>query len=173
MTYHIRVHVTQTGSRDVAIHDIDQYDFVFPSVNRRPTSSSTSAPTRCRRATPRSTGRSPARSSWRPTASTRHPADNGIAIPQAGDGEGPLYYRLDLRAFLALVGDPTKTWNSIGIGKHGVSNGNGVLAHSPNICSSNSSGTYMGLVAFVQNGNQVPHGPSPTRSDWPTRSSRW
>jgi hypothetical protein len=83
--------------------------------------------------------------------------DNGIATPQATDGEGPLYYRLDLRAFSPLVDDPSKTWNSIGIQKHGISNGNGVLAHSPNICSSNSSGTYMGLVAFVQNGNQVPH----------------
>jgi hypothetical protein len=37
MSYRIRVHVTQTGSRDVAIHDIDQYDFVFPPVSRRPT----------------------------------------------------------------------------------------------------------------------------------------
>jgi hypothetical protein len=159
MSYHIRVHVTQTGSRDVAIHDIDEYDFVFPSgqpasdliINER----TNAVPARYTKVYRPFT--SPiVLATYREYADTL--ADNGIATAQAaGDGEGPLYYRLDLKAFLALVADPTKTWNSIGIGKHGVSNGNGVLAHSPNICSSNSSGTYMGLVAFVQNGNQVPH----------------
>src|SRR5262249_49165759 len=31
MAHHIRVHITRTGSRQVATHDIKQYDFVFPS----------------------------------------------------------------------------------------------------------------------------------------------
>ena len=48
---------------------------------------------------------------------------------------------------------PSGTVWSTGLQNPGVSNGNGVLAQSPNICTSNSSGTYMGLVAFVQNGN--------------------
>lgn len=31
MRHHIRVHVTRTGSRDIATHDLSQYDFVFLS----------------------------------------------------------------------------------------------------------------------------------------------
>ena len=158
MAHHISVHVTRTGSRDVAVHDIDQYDFVFPSgqpaadliINDR----TNAVPGRYTKVYRPFT--SPiVLATYREDAETL--ADNGVATAQDGSGaEGALYYRLDLKAFLELVADPDKTWNAIGIQRHGVSNGNRVLAHSPNICSSNSSGTYMGLVAFVRNGNRIP-----------------
>jgi hypothetical protein len=158
MANHIKVHVTRTGSRDVAIHDIDEYDFVFPSgqpaadliIQDR----TNAVPNRYTKVYRPFT--SPiVLATYREYAETL--ADNGIAAAQGDqDRAEALYYRLDLNAFLALVAKPGTSWNSIGIQQHGVSNGNGVLAQSPNICSSNSSGTYMGLVAFVQNGNKLP-----------------
>jgi hypothetical protein len=158
MTHHISVHVTRTGSRDVAVHDIDQYDFVFPSgqpaadlIIRERTNAVPGRYTKVYRPFT-----SPiVLATYREYAETL--ADNAVATPEGESGTGEaLYYRLDLNAFLDLVADRATTWNSIGIQRHGVSNGNGVLANSPNICSSNSSGTYMGLVAFVRNGNKLP-----------------
>jgi hypothetical protein len=156
LAHHIRVHITQTGSRDVAVHDIEQYDYVFPSgqpaadliLNDR---NSTTPPKYVRVFRPFT---SPViLATYREYAETLRA--NGIATPQDSSPD-PLYYRLDLAKFLDLVAVPGTTWNTIGLQKTGVSNGNGILAHSPNICSSNSSGTYMGLVAFVENGNQIP-----------------
>jgi hypothetical protein len=157
MRHHITVHVTRTGSRDVAIHDVDAYDFVFPSgqpaadliINDR----TNAVPQKFTKVYRPFT--SPiVLATYREYAETLRA--NGIAEVQADDNGDRLYYRLDLKAFLDLVGVDGTTWNSIGIQQHGVANGNGILAHSPNICSSNSSGTYMGLVAFVENGNQIP-----------------
>jgi hypothetical protein len=158
MAHHIRVHVTMTGSRDVAIHDISGYDFVFPSGQP---AADLVIGDRANSTPPKFT------KVYRPftspivLATYREYAETlrgkGIAVPEDGSGSAdPLYYRLDLKAFLDLVAVDGLTWNSIAIQQHGVSNGNGILAHSPNICSSNSSGTYMGLVAFVENGNQIP-----------------
>jgi hypothetical protein len=158
LAHHIRVHVTLTGSRDVAVHDIGGYDFVFPSgqpaadliINER---NSPTAPKFTKVYRPFT---SPViLATYREYAETLR--SNGIAVPENDpDSTEPLYYRLDLKAFLDLVAVDGRTWNSIGIQQHGVSNGNGILAHSPSICDSNSSGTYMGLVAFVENGNQLP-----------------
>jgi len=157
LAHHIRVHITQTGSRDVAVHDIEGYDFVFPSgqpaadlvLNDR----TNSAPPKFTKVYRPFT--SPViLATYREYAETLR--TNGIATPQDASDPQPLYYQLDLKRFLDLVAVNGKTWNSIGIQHAGVSNGNGILAHSPNICSSNSSGTYMGLVAFVENGNDIP-----------------
>jgi hypothetical protein len=157
LTHHIRVHITQTGSRDVAVHDIEGYDFVFPSgqpaadliINDR----DNAVPPKYLRVFRPFT--SPViLATYREYAETLRA--NGIAAPQDPSDPQPLYYQLDLKKFLDLVAVDGKTWNSIGIQRTGVSNGNGILANSPNICSSNSSGTYMGLVAFVENGDQIP-----------------
>ncbi len=157
MAHHLRVHITSTGSRDVARYDIGSYDFVFPSgqpaadliIKDR---SNASPPLFTRIYRPFT---SPiVLATYREYAETLRA--KGIAAPQEGsDPERPLYYQLDLKSFLEVVA-AGKSWNDIGIKNFGVSNGNAVLAHSPNVCSSNSSGTYMGLVAFVQHGNQVP-----------------
>jgi hypothetical protein len=154
LAHHIRVHITQTGSRDVAVNDIAPYDFVFPSgqpaadliISKRANGQYTKvyAPFT-----------SPiVLATYREYAQTL--VANGIATPQDPSAPDPLYYRLDLKKFLDLVAVEGRTWNSIGIQQTGVSNGNGILAQSPSVCSSNSAGTYMGLVAFVENGNRIP-----------------
>ncbi|WP_254550184.1 hypothetical protein [Catellatospora tritici] len=158
MRHHLQVHVTRTGSRDVALHDLAGYDVVFPSGQQ----SADLIIAQRQSATPPAYTRvyrpftSPiVLATYREYAEALSAAD--IAEPQRGAPAGQsLYYTLDLAKFLDVAANPTKTWNSLGLTDFGVSNGNAVLAHSPNICSSNSSSTYMGLVAFVSNGNRVP-----------------
>ncbi|WP_212824409.1 hypothetical protein [Catellatospora sp. TT07R-123] len=158
MRHHLQVHVTRTGSRDVALHELAGYDVVFPSgqpsadlIIAQRQSQSPPAYTRVYRPFT-----SPiVLATYREYAQTLEAAK--IATPLAGAPEGhSLYYSLDLAKFLAAAADPAMTWNKLGLKRFDVSNGNAVLAHSPNVCSSNSSGTYMGLVAFVSNGNRVP-----------------
>jgi hypothetical protein len=155
--HHIRVHITETGSRDVAVHDISGYDFVFPSG--QPSARlilndlDQSVP-------PKHAGLFRPFTSPIVLATYREYAETlrakGIATPQDPSDPNPLYYRLDMPRFLHAVGVPGVTWNSLGIQKTGVANGNQVVAQTSNICSSNSAGTYMGLVAYVENNNQIP-----------------
>lgn len=37
MRHHIRLHITSSGSREVAVRDLSAYDFVFPPASRRAT----------------------------------------------------------------------------------------------------------------------------------------
>src|SRR5262249_11986689 len=112
MGHHLRVHTTQTGSRDVALHDIDSYDFAFPSgqpsadliINDR----NSAQPAKFTKVFRPFT--SPiVLATYREYAETLRA--NGIAVAQQDDPEGPLYYRLDLKAFLDVVANPAKTWN--------------------------------------------------------------
>jgi hypothetical protein len=157
LAHHIRVHITQTGSRDVAVHDIAPYDFVFPSgqpaadlIIKDRANTTPALFTKVY-----SPFTSPiVLATYREYAQTL--MANGIATPQDPAEANPLYYTLDLKKFLGLVAVEGKTWNSIGLQRTNISNGNGILAQSPSVCSSNSAGTYMGLVAFVTNDNRIP-----------------
>ena len=76
----------------------------------------------------------------------------GVAVAQRDDGQAdPSYYQLDLAKFLQLVQD-TKRWSELGP----IPSVNRVTAFTSDICLSNSAATYMALVAFVQNHNDVP-----------------
>ncbi|MDT3400096.1 hypothetical protein RKE29_26300 [Streptomyces sp. B1866] len=159
MRHHIQVHVTTSGSREVAVGDLEPYDFVFPSG--QPAGDLITADRRERRqyAQVYRPFVSPiALATYREYAETLR--DAGVATAQpAGPGGGPaLYYTLDMNRFLRLV-DGGRRWNDLGIRRHGAANGNMVLAQTSNICGSNSAGTYLGLVAFTRNDGRVPDSP--------------
>ncbi|MFE1960317.1 hypothetical protein [Streptomyces sp. NPDC059479] len=157
LKHRIRVHITSSGSREVAIQDISSYDFVFPSGQpagdlitaqraatngyakvHRPFVSPIVLPT------------------YRAYAETLEDAE--IATPQLGSGPGrPLYYVLDMRKFLTRI-EREQRWNQLGIQSHGISNENRIVVQSSDVCDSNSAGTYLGLVAFTWHGtaDEVP-----------------
>ncbi|MEV5508736.1 hypothetical protein [Streptomyces orinoci] len=151
----IRVHTVSSGSREVATGSLEGYDFVFPSGEPAGDLISSTRQKQHRYTNiyrpfdsplVLATYREYAKALW----------DAGAARPQAGSGTGePLYYSLDMNRFLALT-EHNRRWNDLGIGKYGVSNGNVVLAQTSDICDSNSAGTYLGLVAFTRNGDDVP-----------------
>ncbi|MEU6010425.1 hypothetical protein [Streptomyces sp. NPDC047453] len=65
----------------------------------------------------------------------------------------------EMACFLDLAqanGGMGKRWDDIGLGRYGLHNRNKVLAQTSDICESNSAGTYLGLVAFLENGNDIP-----------------
>ncbi|MFF8957603.1 hypothetical protein [Streptomyces sp. NPDC014894] len=157
LKHHLRIHITSTGSREVAIRDLSSYDFVFPSGQP-----AGDLITRERAA------RNEFTKIYRPfvspivLASYREYAealkDAGIAtVQEASDGGKPLYYRLDTRKFLELV-HRKRQWNDIGIQRHGITNTNRILAQSPDVCTANSAGTYLALVSFTWRGkaDEVP-----------------
>ncbi|RSD11772.1 hypothetical protein [Amycolatopsis eburnea] len=150
MRHHIRVHVTRTGSRDVATHDLDQYDFVF--LSGEPAAGLVRA---ARADVLGGTIRQPFTSpivlaTYRPYAEALR--RNGIASVPQGPGE-PLYYTLDTGKFVQAMKSGA-TWNSLGI--QGVNNSNLVLAQTSHVCDSNSGATYLTLIAYLENGRQVP-----------------
>jgi hypothetical protein len=156
----IYVHVTRTGSRAIATHDIERFDFVLPSG--RPAANLIIGE-RNRNNKYLQIKRlfvSPVvLATYREYAETL--VSSGVAAPQGRARGLPLYYTLDTAKFLDLISQE-KTWNDIDIGRHkgvhgeSITNGNRVLAHSSNVCTSNSSGTYLALVAFVANGEGIP-----------------
>ncbi|MEV7009421.1 hypothetical protein [Streptosporangium sp. NPDC051022] len=156
MRHHLRVHSTVSSSREIAVNEINQYDFVFPSG--QPAAELIMA--RRRAANLYATVYHPFVSpiviaTFRQYALTLF--DNGIVKPQRKTGD-QLYYNIDMKKFLALVRE-RRSWDDVGIKKHGAPNGNNVLTHISNMCETNSAGTYMGLVAFVENGeNAVENG---------------
>ncbi len=164
LRHHIRVEVTTRGSHEVAQEVIgqetEQYDFTFPSgqpaadliKNHR-------ARTGGHQRTTRLFSSPIVLASYREYAETL--ARRGIATPHDARAGEPLYYTLDTAAFVKL-GEEGRTWNDIAIGEYEtedgtpMANGNRVLAHSPGVCRSNSAVTYLGLVAFVKNGERPP-----------------
>ncbi|WP_285508327.1 hypothetical protein [Actinokineospora sp. NBRC 105648] len=146
MGYGLQVTVDKAGSRDIANGDLDPYDFVFPSgqpaadliKDRR---------TREHRHT----------KVFKPffspvvLATYREYAEalraNGIATPQ-----GPLYYDMPMPAFTAQLGR-FAPWREL---DPSLRNDNQVTAQTSDVCSSNSAGTYLGMVAFAENGNRIP-----------------
>jgi hypothetical protein len=157
MKHHIRVHLTGSGSLDVARADLDPFDFAF--LSGQPAGQLLTD----RRAKEKEFYKvyrpfvSPiVLATYRGYAETLQAA--GIATAMNGNGNGqepPLYFKLNLNAFFSSVEKGTK-WNDIGAPEHGVSNGNRVLAQVPDVCRSNSGYTYLALVAFTRNGGVVP-----------------
>lgn len=158
MKHGFRVHITSMGSRDIATQDVAGYDVVFPSGQP---AADLITRERAKAGDPALTYRpfvSPiVLATYREYAETLDEA--GIAEPQsagtAGDSSEPLYYRLDMGKFLQQT-KQGKRWDDLGIKKHGVHNGNKILAQTSDVCDSNSGGTYLGLVSFVWHGNDAP-----------------
>lgn len=150
MRHHIRVHVTRTGSRDIATHDLSQYDFAFLSGEP-----AAGLVRRSRANEWTGSARQPFTSpivlaTYRRYAETL--AGKGIAAKPPGQD---LYYTLDTDKFAQAM-KRGETWDSLGVRDHGAANGNRVLAQTSNICDSNSGATYLILLAFLENGRQVP-----------------
>jgi hypothetical protein len=164
MKHGFRVHITSMGSREIAKQDYDGYDVVFPSG--QPAADLIS--------------RERARANrpvllYRPfvspivLATYRDYAEvltaEGVAKRLPGSGGKPMYYTLDMRKFLDLARGKRKgvqrgngdgyRWDEIDT-KNYVRNGNKILAQTSDICEANSAGTYLGLVAFVEHGNDAP-----------------
>ncbi|MEW2569049.1 hypothetical protein [Streptomyces sp. NPDC047070] len=162
MKHGFRVHITRMGSRDIATQDVAGYDVVFPSGQP---AADLITRARAEAGHPALTYRpfvSPiVLATYREYAETLDDAD--IAEPQpagtsdssaAGSAE-PLYYTLDMGKFLRQT-KQGRRWDDLGISKHGVHNGNKILAQTSDVCDSNSGGTYLGLVSFVWHGNDAP-----------------
>lgn len=151
MRHGIRVRITKSSSREVAVNSLGEYDFAFPSGQpsaRLILDQRNASGLRARQFRPFV---SPiVLATFREYAETLRRA--GAARPQ--DRAGSLYYDLDMKAFLGLI-KAGKRWDDLGIAGHGVSNGNLVLAQTPDLCAANSAATYMGLMAFVENGNKA------------------
>ncbi|MET9511811.1 hypothetical protein ABZX62_25670 [Streptomyces flavidovirens] len=157
LKHHIRVHITSTGSREVAVRGVDAYDFVFPSGQPAGDLITGERAADNRYAKVHRPFVSPiVLATYREYADTL--ADAGIAKPQRGAGaDEPYYYALDMPKFLRHIHDKRR-WNDIGIRKHGLANANRIVAQTPDVCGSNSAGTYLALVAFTWrgDGDEVP-----------------
>ncbi|MFC9429420.1 hypothetical protein [Streptomyces sp. NPDC056987] len=152
----IRVHITKMGSREIATTSFDGYDFAFPSG--QPAAEIIKTGRRDAYAKGHRPFVSPiVLATYREYAETLR--EYGLARPRqisGSDRDSPLYYTLDMKGFLELSARG-KTWDQIGIGRNRrTTNGNRILAQTSNICDANHAGTYLGLVAFVRNGNTVP-----------------
>ncbi|MCM3805468.1 hypothetical protein GTZ78_43300 [Streptomyces sp. SID8361] len=155
MKHGIKVHITRMGSRDIATTGFDGYDFAFPSG--QPAADMIKNDRRDDYAKSHQPFVSPiVLATYREYAETLR--DNGLATPREGvgaDGRSPLYYTLNMKGFIDLSARGRK-WSDIGIEEHRTRNGNRILAQTSNVCEANHAGTYLGLVAFVENGNTVP-----------------
>ncbi|MGW6390363.1 hypothetical protein ACWFR1_07620 [Streptomyces sp. NPDC055103] len=133
LTHHITVHITSSGSREVAVRDIAAFDFVFPSGQpagdlitgvraadglyakvHRPFVSPIVLAT------------------YREYAETLRDAGIATPLPSAG-ADRPLCYSLDMRKFLDGI-DRGKRWNDLGIRRNGIANANRIVAQSPDAC---------------------------------------
>ncbi|XVV00972.1 hypothetical protein ACQPW3_26570 [Actinosynnema sp. CA-248983] len=149
----VEVVVHSSGSREIATNDVDQYDFVFPSG--QPTTDLILADRQAggRFAQAHVPFVSPiVLATYRPYAQALR--DAGVATPMDPSRPDTLYYEVDIGAFINLT-EQGKRWNDIGIGAHGLTNNNLVLAHTSDVCKSNSSGTYQGLIAYARNGGRI------------------
>ncbi|GLF97906.1 hypothetical protein [Streptomyces yaizuensis] len=157
LKHHIRIHITSTGSREVAIRDLSSYDFVFPSgqpagdlitQERARTNEFTTVHRPFVSPIVLATYRAYAEALQGAGMATAHPAP---------DGGKPLYYSLRTREFLKSI-HSGRQWSDIGIQRYGITNTNRILAQSPDVCTANSAGTYLALVAFTwrDGGREVP-----------------
>ncbi|WP_345943850.1 hypothetical protein [Streptomyces sp. SID3212] len=154
----IRVRITRMGSREIAAQSYEGYDVVFPSGQPASDQITRKRATEGRPVTAYRPFVSPiVLATYREYAQTL--ADHAIAepLPGAPAGAEPLYYRLDMEKFLGATRAGTR-WNDLGLRKHGgTHNDNRVLAQTSHICESNSAGTYLGLVSYVDH-TVGPHG---------------
>jgi hypothetical protein len=162
LEHHFQVKVTMRGSREVALEVIDQntdqYDFAFPSG--QPAADLIKKDRMEKGKYYREIGlfTSPmVLASYREYAETLVKA--GIATAQEPNQGKALYYTLNTLEF-TRVGEAGKTWNDLKLGDYvnesgkSITNGNRVLARTSGVCRSNSAGTYLGLAAFVNNGDR-------------------
>lgn len=151
----IRVHITRMGSRGIATQNYDGYDAVFPSgqpaadlITKRRAAEGHPATTYRPFVSPIVLG------TYREYARTLQRAK--IAEPLgAPPGPQPQYYSLDMEKFLAAT-NAGRRWKDLGIEHYGIGNDNKVLAQTSDICEANSAGTYLGLVSYVWNKNDIP-----------------
>ncbi|MGR4879923.1 hypothetical protein ACIPUC_10875 [Streptomyces sp. LARHCF249] len=161
LKHRVKVHVTSSGSREVALRDLAAFDFVFPSGQPAGDLITGVRGAAGQYAKVHRPFVSPlVLATYREYAETLH--DAGIATPLPAQGaDQPLYYALDMQKFLDNI-DRGQRWNDLGIRRHGISNANRIVAQSPDVCSSNSAGTYLALVSFTWRGDG-PDVPSTTQ----------
>jgi hypothetical protein len=146
MKHHIQVRVRESGSQEIAGHSLDSYDFAFPSG--LPAALSITDTRRRNGAFVKAYGPfvSPlVLATYREYARTLE--DHGVVTAQPGQGDTPYYYTLHLHEFLNLVSAKT-SWDTLGIGNYGLTNGRNVLARTSNICKTNAALSYVGIVAY-------------------------
>ncbi|MEU2064116.1 hypothetical protein [Streptomyces sp. NPDC013455] len=164
-----RVRITRMGSRGIATQRYDDYDIVFPSgqpaadlITGRRAAEGHPATTYRPFVSPIVLG------TYREYAETLREAGIARPLPGVAAGAEPLYYSLDMRRFLRASADGRR-WDDlgtdrdghrVGIGRHGIHNGNKVLAQTSDICQANSAGTYLGLVSYVWNHDDIPQTPA-------------
>ncbi|WP_018680888.1 hypothetical protein [Actinokineospora enzanensis] len=153
LRHHIKVHVTDVGSRSILARDFAGVDFAFPS----------GAPA-AQQIKQKAAGaaRDPVRvftsplvlATFREFAETLQAA--GVATPQDA-GPGSLYYKLDMAAFLDLV-DEGKRWSTLSVQDHngGRRIDNVIVAQTSDFCSANSASSYLTLVAYARGAQRVP-----------------
>ncbi|MCH0565964.1 hypothetical protein I3F60_07630 [Streptomyces sp. MUM 136J] len=149
MRHGIRVHLTRMGSRDIAHRTYTGFDVVFPSGQPAADSIARRRAAEGRPATAYRPFVSPiVLGTYREYAETLTDAGIATPMPAASPGTPTLYYRLDMRKFLDATA-AGRRWKDLGIEDHGLHNDNRVLAQTSDICESNSAGTYLGLVSYV------------------------
>ncbi|TDC77375.1 hypothetical protein E1283_07500 [Streptomyces hainanensis] len=156
LRHHIEVRMTRApGSRAMANGNLDGYDFVFPSGQPAAELVSEEFP----EANVHRPFLTPiVLATFRPYAEAL--VAHGIATPQPTPrGDAPLYYELDMDAFLSATERGTR-WTDLDIQRYGAANENIVLAHTSDFCASNSAAAYLSLVAFTRNGQKVPDDPA-------------
>ncbi|HVK24295.1 MAG TPA: hypothetical protein VM677_23315 [Actinokineospora sp.] len=143
LRHHLKVEVSHVGSREAATSDYAGYDFLFPSGQ------ATAGLT---------TANMDFKNSFKPFISPLVLAtyrEYALALVEAQvatehPGSSGYYYELDMAKFVALTRNAA-TWNSLKIGKHGITNGNVVLAQTSEVCTSYGSGAYLALLSQVVN----------------------
>ncbi|WP_309485430.1 hypothetical protein [Streptomyces sp. WELS2] len=164
-----RVHLTRMGSRGIATQRYDGYDIVFPSgqpaadlITSRRAAEGHPATTYRPFVSPIVLG------TYREYAETLREAGIATPLPGVPAGAKPMYYSLDMRKFLGASA-AGRRWDDlgtdrrgrrVGIGRYGIHNGNKVLAQTSDICQANSAGTYLGLVSYVWNHEDIPQTPA-------------
>lgn len=154
MKHGFRVHITSMGSREIANQDFEGYDVVFPSGQPAADLISRERAESNRPVLLYRPFVSPiVLATYRSYAEALVDAD--VAEAQPNPGGRPMYYTLEMTPFVKLT-EEGRRWSDIDIRGHGVENSNKILAQTSDICESNSAGTYLGLVAFVDNDNDAP-----------------
>ncbi|MBM7774017.1 hypothetical protein JOD54_004221 [Actinokineospora baliensis] len=79
---------------------------------------------------------------------------DGLVAGQAATPISGRYYRLNLKVFLDLALNKDKRWNHLGV--NGDAASKRIYATTTDVCTSNSAGAFLGLVAYVLNNNSPP-----------------
>lgn len=169
MKHGFRVHITSMGSREIANQDFGGYDVVFPSGQPAADMISRERAEANRPVLLYRPFVSPiVLATYRNYAEALVDTKAAVAQPNPENPAGrPMYYTLYMGKFLHLAhgvkkaGDQPRAaggyrWDEIDSDHDHVRNGNKILAQTSDICESNSAGTYLGLVAFVENKNDAP-----------------